>query len=91
MALKPTSLASQLADNARKEVMAKAKEDAKVATRATEDGKVWVRLQNAHYDHYGVYHMAGEIALLDEDQIPSAAKKLTKREVQEEVAADGDE
>lgn len=88
MSQKPTSLASQLAENARKDELAKAKEDAKVAVRETEDGKVWVRLQNAHYDHYGVYHAANSIAHLDADQVPSTAKVLTKREVAAEVAAE---
>lgn len=91
MSQKPTSLASQLAENARKDELAKAKEDAKVAVRETEDGKVWVRLQNAHYDHYGVYHEANSIAHLDADQVPSTAKVLTKREVAAEVAAEAEE
>ena len=88
MAQKPTSLAAQLASNAQKEVLANAKEDAKIAEQATEDGKVWVRLQGAHYDRYGVYHSAGELALLDIDAVPKTAKVLTKAQ---KDALDGEE
>lgn len=88
MAQKPTSLASQLADNARKAALANAKEDAKAAGRATEEGKVWVRLRNAHYDSEGVYHVPGSIVQLDEGQVPSSAKRLTPREVPAETPAE---
>jgi hypothetical protein len=88
MAQKPTSLAAQLASNAAKDALASAKEDAKIAELETEDGKVWVRLQGAHYDKYGTYHQAGTTALLDADAIPKSAKVLTKQEAAEVEAAE---
>lgn len=88
MAQKPTSLASQLADNARKAALANAKEDAKAAGRKTEDGKVWVRLRNAHYDSDGIYHTAGAVVQLNEGQVPSSAKLLTPREAEKQEPAE---
>lgn len=86
MAQKPTSLAAQLAANAAKDALAASREDAKMAELETEEGKVWVRLQAAHYDKYGVYHQPGSNALLDSDAIPKTAKVLTKKQAEEAAA-----
>ena len=85
MVTKPTSLASTIAQNAAKDVLANAKEDARTAQLDTEDGKVWVRLQNAHYSSDGHYYDAGSLALLDAEQLPKTAKVLTKRQAEEAV------
>lgn len=85
MAQKPTSLASQLAENARKDEIAAAKEDARFAGMVTEDGRVWVRLVNSHYSSDGQYYDAGSVALLDATQVPKSAKVLTPKEAAAEA------
>lgn len=84
---KPTSLAAQLKRDDEAEKLAQAKEDAEVAAKPVEAGKVWVRLSRAHYDSNGVLHLPG-VVQLDADAVPKSAKKLTADEVNEAAASD---
>jgi hypothetical protein len=90
MAQKPTSLAAQIAENAKKDQLAAAKEDARFAGMVTEDGRVWVRLLSAHYSADGNYYDAGSVALLDATQVPKSAKVLTPKEAAAETPADAE-
>lgn len=76
MANKPTSVASIVAKQAAEKRNENEKEDVKLSRKAVPEGKVWVRLRRAHYDSEGIYHPVGT-ALLNEDAIPSTAKRLT--------------
>ncbi len=88
MSQKPTSLAALAAQTAQKDALSRAAEDAKMADAPVPEGKVWVRLVNAHYDRYGVYHQPNSIAQLDADAVPRTAKVLTEREAEAELEAE---
>lgn len=72
---KPTSLAAQIARQAKEASLGEAKEDAVLEQLDVPPGKVRVRLIRPFYDSEGIYHSAGP-ALLDEGQVPSTAKVL---------------
>lgn len=93
MANKPTSVASIVAKQAAEKRNENEKEDKKLSKKAVPEGFVWVRLRRPHYDSAGVYHTIGP-ALLQEDKIPSTAKRLTTEETaikDEETAAEDED
>lgn len=83
---KPTSLAAQIARQAKAISLGEAKEDAELGQLDVPPGKVRVRLTRPFYDSEGVYHVAGP-ALLDVGQVPSSAKVLRAGEVAPAVEA----
>lgn len=73
---KPTSLAAQVAQQDGKAAAAASKQDAELRSAPVPLGKVWVRLVRPYYDTENRMHPAGP-ALLDEDQVPKSAKRIT--------------
>lgn len=86
---KPTSMAAMATKTANDAIRADEREDEKIARRRAPVGQIWVRLIRPHFDGEGQYHEAGP-ALLNDDAIPSSAKRLTKLEAEAETA-DNDE